>query len=208
MSDTTKLFDRVVHIMLSKGIFSRAPYINPPSDVNFVKEGWLRGWLGDRRPLNAIEISGLHYNFQKTVIKVILELGFGQVAQSEEIRQYMYRGAQLCEKHLEVMGSLLSEDHLSSPKRWQSEVTDSTTPPFSDKLMLFHVVSLLSVAVGYYGAAVSVSQRRDLALQYTRLIAEMGKYAEDGANLLIKNGWLEQPPTAVDREELSKDNNS
>lgn len=70
--------------------------------------------------------------------------------------------------------------------------------------MLNHIVILISAAVGYYGAGVSVSQRRDLAVEYTALMAEVGLYAEDGAQLLIKYGWLEQPPTAANREELGK----
>jgi hypothetical protein len=204
-TETMELFDQVVNVMLNKGIFSRAPFINAPHEVDFVtKQSFLTGWFGDRRPLNAIEISGIHYNMQKTVVKVILELGFSQVAKSKEIREYLRRGTTICEKHLEVFGSILAEDHLSSPKRWESEISNSTESPYSDKLMLFHVVTLLSVAVGYYGAAMSVAQRRDLIVQYTRLTGEMGKYAEDGANLLIKNGWMEQPPTVDDREALAK----
>jgi len=69
--------------------------------------------------------------------------------------------------------------------------------------MLNHIVVLISSAVGYYGAGVSVSQRRDIALEYTRFMAEVGVYAEDGAQLLIKHGWLEQPPLASDRENLA-----
>jgi hypothetical protein len=42
-------------------------------------------------------------------------------------------------------------------------------------------------------------------MDYTRIIAEIGLYAEDGAQLLIKNGWLEQPPLAADRETLAND---
>jgi hypothetical protein len=41
------------------------------------------------------------------------------------------------------------------------------------------------------------------ATQYTRLITEMGQYAEDGVNLLIDNGWMEQPPTTDDRTALA-----
>jgi hypothetical protein len=35
-------------------------------------------------------------------------------------------------------------------------------------------------------------------------LAEVGQYAEDGANLLIKHGWMEQPPQSVDSNELIK----
>ncbi|WP_354669967.1 DUF3231 family protein [Paenibacillus sp. BSR1-1] len=44
--------------------------------------------------------------------------------------------------------------------------------------------------MGYFGAGASVSQRRDLALEFTKLMTEAGIYAEDGAELLIKYGWL------------------
>ncbi|MCM2535776.1 DUF3231 family protein [Neobacillus pocheonensis] len=30
----------------------------------------------------------------------------------------------------------------------------------------------------------------------------MAAFAEDGANIMIENGWLEEPPMAVDRDEL------
>lgn len=69
--------------------------------------------------------------------------------------------------------------------------------------MLNHIVILVSSAVGYFGAGLSVSHRRDLALEYTRLMTEVGLYVEDGAELLISNGWLEQPPLASDRENLA-----
>jgi hypothetical protein len=32
----------------------------------------------------------------------------------------------------------------------------------------------------------------------------VGDYVEDGANILIDHGWMEQPPQAVDREALAK----
>jgi hypothetical protein len=56
--------------------------------------------------------------------------------------------------------------------------------------------------LGYYGASMGASQRRDLGSHYTRLTAEIMQYAEDGANILIDNAWLEQPPTSADRDAL------
>jgi hypothetical protein len=40
-------------------------------------------------------------------------------------------------------------------------------------------------------------------MQYSGLITKIGLYAEDGAEILIKNGWLEHPPLAEDREHLA-----
>ncbi|MBP1941040.1 DUF3231 family protein [Cytobacillus luteolus] len=201
---TMDLYSMTIDIMLKKGVYVRPPSLNPPEEVDFVKkQSFLNGWFGDKRPINAIELSGIFYNMQKNHVKILLEIGFSQVATSAELRDYFLRGMKVCEKQNEVLGSILASEHLPEPGSLASEVTNSTTPPFSDKLMLFHVVSLISVALGYYGAAVSVCQRRDLSAHFLRLMAEIGQYAEDGANLLIKNGWLEQPPTVTDRESLA-----
>ncbi|WP_396266368.1 DUF3231 family protein [Halobacillus amylolyticus] len=43
---------------------------------------------------------------------------------------------------------------------------------------------------------------------YNRLSIEIQKLSEDGANIMIKNRWLEQPPMAPDRIELAQKNNS
>lgn len=79
MQETTELYDRIVDLMLEKGIFSRSPLIPPPHEVDFVKEqGYLTGWFGRRRPLNAIEITNIYFNMQKSQAKAALEIGFSQ----------------------------------------------------------------------------------------------------------------------------------
>lgn len=201
--ETLELHDKVVECMLQKGIYSKPPRINTPKHVDFVNDqAYLNGWFGRKRPLNAMEISGISYNMQKTVAKAVLEIAFAQTCQSTELRKYFQRGKGICKRHFDVLSKLLSKEDLTSPASWVSEITDSTIPPFSDKLMLFHIVVLVSAGVGYLGAALSVSQRRDLALKYPLLMADLGRYAEDGAQLLIKNGWMEQPPLAENRNDL------
>jgi hypothetical protein len=71
-------------------------------------------------------------------------------------------------------------------------VTNSTTSPFSDKLMMFHTQVLIQASIAFYGAALSVSMRKDLASHYLRLTGEVLLYAEDGTNIMINNGWLEK----------------
>jgi hypothetical protein len=109
----------------------------------------------------------------KNNVKIILELGFSQVVQSKEIKEYFQRGADICKKHNEVCSSILSEDHLPSPKSLESEILSSTVPPFSDKLMLFQLLSLVGVTVGYYGIAISAFQRRDIITHYTQLSSQI-----------------------------------
>jgi spore coat protein CotF len=205
--EAMELHDRVVQLMLEKGIYSKPPRINTPKQVDFVhSQSYLTGWFGKKRPLNAMEISGLSYNMQKTVGKIVLEIAFAQVCQSKETQKYFQRGKIICKKQFDMLSATLSKEDLSSPASWVSEITDSTVPPFSDKLMLYHIVILVSAGVGYLGAALSVSQRRDIALKYTLLMADIGRYAEDGAQLLIENGWMEQPPLAEDRDHLANQN--
>ncbi|TYP76472.1 DUF3231 family protein [Paenibacillus methanolicus] len=203
-TETMKLFDQIVDVMLEKGIFFRTPNLNTPDGIDFVeRQSFLTGWIGKQRPINAIEMSGLYYNMAKLAVKIVLEIGFGQVVESAEIRKYLQRGADICNHQFDAMSDTLSENDLPSPRKWQSEITNSTVAPFSDKLMLFHVVALVSASAAFYGAGLSVIQRRDLGIKYSRLVAEIGLYAEDGVNLLIANGWLEQPPTADDRKALA-----
>lgn len=206
--ETMELHKRVIYVMLNKGLYSKPSRINTPNQVDFVDDKrYLSGWFGKKRPLNVIEISGMSFNMKKDVAKAVLELGFAQVCQTIEIQKYFERGKNICKKHFATFSELLTKEELSSPKSWISEVTNSTVSPFSDKLMLYHIVTLVSAAIGYYGAGLSVSQRRDLAGEYARFIAEVALYVEDGAQLLIKYGWLEQPPLAPDRQSLANEKN-
>lgn len=203
--ESIELYNTILDVMLSKGLYTRPPYINPPEIAGLAeKQNYLTGWFGDRRPLIATEIGNINFNMIKTYLSKALTLGFSQVANTQEVRKYFVRGMKISSKHTEVFSSVFSEDNLNFPISWDSMVTNSTNTPFSDKLMMYHIGFLTTSAVAYYGAALATSQRRDLAIHYTRLTAELMKYAEDGTNIMIKNGWMEKPPTADDRMALSK----
>ncbi|MCM3691386.1 DUF3231 family protein [Neobacillus niacini] len=204
MSETMELFDQSIDLMLSKGLFVRPPVISPPESIDFVKhQSFLTGWLGDRRPLNAIEIGDITFNMLKMHLHAALKVGFIQVAQSKEISQYFMRGLDIANKHIKIFESVFKEDKLNSPFSWQSMITSSTSMTFSDKYMMYQILLSTQLSLSFYGSALSVNSRRDLGADYIRLILELLQFAEDGANLMIKNGWLEQPPTASDRDSLA-----
>jgi hypothetical protein len=204
IASTTKLYNTSADVMLSKGLYLRSPYLPRMEKVEYIQhQSFLTGWFGERRPLNAIEISLMFFNMERNILGNALLTGFSQVAKSQEVRKYMVRGIDISRKHMEIFSSLMSEDNLSMPNIWNLGVTASTIPPFSDKLMMFHTAGLIGSSIGYYATGVGTSLRRDLAVQFTRLSAEIGAYAEDGANLMIENGWMEQPPTAPDHKELA-----
>jgi hypothetical protein len=203
--ESMDIYNTTLNILLSKGLFQRPPYIPPADSAELVKhQNFLAGWLGDVRPLNAIEISHISYNLNKSIMANCLLLGFNQTAKSKHVREFISRVVDGVSKHIETFRKTLHDDNLPSPMSWETAVTKSTVAPFSDKLIMFHGVLLTNLAIAYYGAALSTSMRRDLGALYSSAIAKGLTLAEDGANIMIDNGWMEQPPTAVNREDLTK----
>ncbi|WP_286231127.1 DUF3231 family protein [Neobacillus mesonae] len=205
ITQLTTFIRELKELLLSKGIYIRSPYLPIPEDIDFVKrQSFLKGFLGEKRPLSGMEITNLYANFQRNAFGVATLIGFSQVAQSKEVINYLIRGKEIAKKHCDIFGSILNNDDLPSPMTWHTEVTDSTEYVFSDKLMMFFTTALIALSIGFYGTSMAMSPRRDLGLHYVRLSAEIAEYAEDGANIMIKNGWMEQPPMAPDRDELAK----
>lgn len=206
LSTSSELFDQAVQLKLSKGIYTRAPFIPYPQMVEYIDEKsyFSGGWFSEKRSLNVMEITGLYYNLERNTLGTALITGFSQVARSKEVRQYMSRGRDISKKHAQVFSTLLTDDYLAAPATWDVQPTDSTDSPFSDKLMMYLITSLIASGIGQYGAAIGSSQRADLITTYTRLTAEIAKYAKDGANIMINKGWMEKPPQAVDRKQIAK----
>lgn len=205
LADTAELNNKTMQVLLSKGLFVRAPYIPVPEKVDFVKkQSFLAGiWKEPDRPLLGIEIASIYGNIQTNGFGKALLMGFRQVASSEKVRKFMDRGIGIATKETEVLHEFLLKSDLPTPMTWDGDVMDSTEAPFSDKLMMFHISGLNAIGIGDYGDSLGTSMRADLSTSYARFIAECTKYAEDGANLMIDNGWLEQPPQAVNRKALS-----
>lgn len=98
---TIELYNKCTNLKLSKGIFMRPPAISIPDKVEFVqKQSFLTGWFGDRRPLNAIEISHMGLNLKKSILKQALFLGFAQVASSKKVRDYLTRAKDVVSTHI------------------------------------------------------------------------------------------------------------
>jgi hypothetical protein len=203
LKDAVMLQDVTRNLMLKQGTYIRPPYISTPDKVDFVKkQSFLSGFIGDIRPLSAQEVTMLFHNVQTNTVGKALIIGFAQIAQNKEVKEYFIRGKQIAQKHIDIFSDILKKEDLPAPMTWDMAITDSTIPVFSDKLMMFHITSMISAGIGNYGTAMSVSPRRDLGMKYASLIPEIALYAEDGANILIKHGWMEEPPLTDDRNSL------
>ncbi|KAA9029956.1 DUF3231 family protein [Niallia endozanthoxylica] len=200
-----ELQDKTRDLMVKQGTYVRPPFISTPDKVDFVeKQQFLAGFLGKKRSVTSIEVTHLFLNVQTNSIGKALITGFAQIAQNDEVKQYMVRGKQMAQKHVDIFSDLLIKEDLPAPMSWDSAITDTTEKVFSDKLIMFHVSAMIAAGIGNYGMAMAASPRRDLGVKYASLIPEISLYAEDGANIMIKHGWLEEPPQADDRDLLIK----
>ncbi|WP_188455073.1 DUF3231 family protein [Virgibacillus oceani] len=201
-----EIHQKALLIALTKGLFVKPPAIPLLKEIDFVKkQSFLTGWFGERRPLTGMEITNLYSNMQRNNLGIATLTGFSQVAKSKEVKDYLVRGIEIAKKHVNVFSSVLSEGDIPTPSGSDSMVTQANeVSPFSDKLIMSHVTAMITLGIAFYGMSITTNIRRDLVTTYTRLSAEIALYSEDGANIMIDNEWLEEPPRMVDREELSK----
>jgi hypothetical protein len=201
--ETMKLFDMADDLLLSKGLYAKEPSIPTPNRIDFIKkQSFLNGFFGDKRPLNANEINRLYLSFQRNSLGKAFLIGLSQGTKDKELLNYLIRGKELSEKHMEVMGSFLKKEDLPVPTSLDSEVTASTEQVFSDKLVAFLVGGSAGLGPEITGTSLSKVMRRDIALAFSRLMGEVALFAEDGMKLMIDREWFERIPEAIDREEL------
>lgn len=204
LHDTVKLMADVNDVLKSKGILMNAPPVPNPKGINFVnKQSFLKGYLGDVRPLHGLEVAHLFDNINNDITSKALIIGFSQGAREEKVRKYLERGEKINKRHIEMLSNKLNQDHSPAPTLLDHLVTTSTTPPFSDKLMTFHKIDMFSMKIREYANGASLNGRRDIAALYARCLSDVSSYVEDGANIMIDHGWMEQPPELVDRDHLS-----
>lgn len=204
LNSTVSLINEVNNVLMTKGFLIKPPQIPTPKKVDFIKkQNYLNGFFGDIRPLHALEIAHLYDNIDNNITSKALLIGFSQVAKDEKIREFFIRGKEMTNKHIEISSQQLHKDNLPSPPLLDDLVSESTFSPFSDKLMLAHKVEMFSMKIRTVGNAISLNGRRDLGAMYSKFLTDIGLYVEDAANIMINNGWMEQPPKAADRDNLA-----
>ena len=203
LEKTNTVFNELVKTIANKGLNYRFPLVNIPKKPEFpTSRKYMSNYFRAKRPLNILEITQLRTSIDTNNIGQALLLAFAQTAQSEKIRKYMVRGKDIARKHGEVFTGLLSREDINTPNTLGNAVTDSTTSPFTDRLMLYHVIFLNSIGLNNYGRALGTVTRKDVLTDYSRLMAEIADYAEDGMSVMLEYGWFEQPPQPISRVEL------
>jgi hypothetical protein len=135
--DAMEVYKKCIGILLSKGLYEKAPYFSTPQNVEYIKNvGYALDVIGKKRPLNAAEAGNVFFNLTKTRLAKAVILGFNQVAKNKDIRKFFEKSVNIVNKNYGIFASLLSAEYLHIPKLLDQEVTNSTIPPFSDKLMI------------------------------------------------------------------------
>ncbi|MDF2592286.1 MAG: hypothetical protein K0S75_1752 [Clostridia bacterium] len=203
VTSTLDLLEMTDILLLNKGLYVKEPIIPIPDKIDFIeKQSFINGFIGEQRPINASEINRLYFNVIRNSLGKAFLIGMCQTVENKELKEFYKRGIGIAEKHMNLITSIIQKEDLPIPESFDSEVTDSTETVFSDKLVTFFVVALISMGIGVNGVSLSRVMRRDISLVITRFMAEIALYSEDGFNIMIDKGWLERIPEAADRKEL------
>jgi hypothetical protein len=197
---TTVFLGQINNVLFEKKLITKPPIIPTPERLDKIaKQSYLNGFIGDVRPLHALEITHFYDNIENNVTSKALLLGFYQTVKDDKIKALFKRGLEMTEKSVKQYMEKLHVENLESPSFLDHLVTTSTFPPFSDKIMLFHKVDMFAMKIRSFGNSLAVNGRRDISMLYGRTLINIGLFVDDGANILIDKGWMESPPMAYNR---------
>jgi len=201
--DSVELYNKSADLRLSKGIFIRAPFVETAKKVEYVKsQNFIVGLLGEKRPLLLNEVTQLFGITFSNIVGRAITTGFGQVSKNEKISDYFFEGMDISSKIISELTEAFSNESIPIPSTPDSFVTDSTIAPFSEKLMLTHMLVLSASGISSLGMALSESLRVDLYTLYLKYTAQTMKFAQKGSKIMIDNKWLEQPPYVLKHKDL------
>ncbi|WP_085506984.1 DUF3231 family protein [Thalassobacillus devorans] len=204
LKKTTELMIDVHDLLTIKGVLGNAPAAPRPDGIDFVnRQSFLHGYFGEVRPLHGLEVAHLYDNLHNDITSKAVILGFSQGARDRKVLKFLNRGRKINTSHIDKFTNKLKKDNIAAPGLLDHLVTPSTIPPFSDKLMVSHKIDMFSMKIRKYANGASLNGRKDIGALYARCLLDVSLYVEDGANIMIDNGWMEQPPIMVDRDQLS-----
>ncbi|KMJ59548.1 hypothetical protein AB685_01325 [Bacillus sp. LL01] len=193
-------YNETTQFLLKEGVLTRPPMIPMPEKVEFIKgKGYMSGFnlFSEKRPLNAIELSLLYQGIETNVLGFQLLRGFEQVSEDKEVKAYFKKGKSLAKSVIETFSDTLLKSDIQPPVVAWGNPTLSTDSPFSEKLMMYLTSLLSSFGLTSNALGTSFSLRSDLPAKMTLIAKDIFDYAKEGGKLMIKNGWMEEPPQTI-----------
>jgi hypothetical protein len=204
---TQKYYNACTQYLIEKGMIARPPYSSMPKSIEFVKDtNYLSGLnpFSEKRTLNTVEVAHLYHSIETNVTGLQMITGFAQCADEPEVKKFFNKGAELAKSTVRELSEILLQDGIQVPGPSGGNATQSTVAPFSDKIMLYCTSLLCSFAIGANSLGTSFSLRNDLPAKITVFMKDIFEYAHEGAKIMIKNGWMEEPPQMEERKQLTK----
>ncbi|MFG6117869.1 DUF3231 family protein [Thalassobacillus sp. B23F22_16] len=205
--DAQEAFDRTTGFLLKNSAIPRPPYVPMPKDIAFARnKQYMSGFnlLTHKRPLNTIEIAHLYQALEANTMGITLMTGFAQTAQNHEASKLFLDGKELAKKIVSKLSDVLRQSDIHTPSMWAGTATDSTNAPFSDKMMMYQTSVFSSFGLTSNAIGSAFSLRSDLPLKLAKIAQDTFSFAKNSGQIMIKNGWMEEPPQAQDREKLTK----
>lgn len=202
-----KYYVMTTNYLLAKGVLTKPPYVTMPKQVEFIEDkNYMSGFhvLSDKRSLNTIEVGYINEAIEDNIFGLQLMTGFAQVAQESDIKEYFVEGKELAKENISKLSNIFLQSDIKTPSTWAGKATDSTYPPFSDKLMMYTTSLISSSAIAFNVLGTSFSMRSDLQVKLGLNSKDAFEYAKKGAKLMIKHKWMEEPPQMEDRNQLTK----
>nr|WP_263326903.1 DUF3231 family protein [Neobacillus sp. Marseille-Q6967] len=206
-AESQAINNHATQFLLEKGVLVRPAFVSMPKEVNFVQDNNYRSafnWFDETRSLNTIEVSLIHHAIETNLIGMQLMIGFAQVAENKEVQKYLVKGMKLSKKIEIDLGEFLRQSFIEPPATHAGKATTSKIAPFSDKLMMYNTSLLTTFGLGSNALGGAFSLRNDLPAKMALLAKDIFTFAQDGGKIMIKNGWMEEPPQIEDRNQLTK----
>lgn len=205
-AEAQETYNQTTHYLLEKGVLARPPFVSMPKEVEFVRDkNYMSGFnvFSELRALNTIEIAHLYQGIETNIIGMQMMTGFAQAANDAQVQKYFVKGMELSKKVITTLSDVLTQSDIQPLSTWAGKATDSTISPFSDKMMMYNTSLLSSFGLSSNGLGAAFSLRSDLLLKMTNLAKDIYTFANDGGKIMIKNSWMEEPPQAEDRYQLT-----
>ncbi|MBQ6446197.1 MAG: DUF3231 family protein [Bacillus sp. (in: Bacteria)] len=206
LSATTQhCYEECTELLIEKGALSCPPQVSMPEQVDMVvNTQYLKGTniFGNKRVLNTVEVSFLYQSIESNSIGQQLITGFAQVTKDPELKKFFTQGKELSKKIITKLSKKLMDDDIQIPLAWVGSPTVSTIAPFSDKLMLYCISLFCSFGLGSNAIGTTFSLRKDLSATLIPLITNIYDYGVQGAELMAKKGYTEEPPGMENRKNI------
>lgn len=201
--DSMNLYDQVRDLAFSQNLHAGSPLFSNPKKVEFIDSyNYVTDVFGKRRKMNSVESANIFYNLEKSKLIKSFALASRQVCKDDEIVGFLDKYINMVSGHLGTFTNLLIHENLTTGHTFDTEITNSTTSPFSERLFMYHIGLLIASSITYYSAALITNLRADIAFNCEKAIldnlANYGKYGK----LMIKKSWVEKPPYADNRNSL------